>query len=129
SDELLACTQASAGVVVNEYEWELLRARIGLPVQELTQRIPMVIVTEGERGVTVYTASEPLRLKACKPDRVVNPTGAGDAFRAGVLTGISKGWPLVSSLQLGQAVASFVVEQEGTLLDTLDLDEMRNRVE
>lgn len=127
AEELIASAQKSSGVIVNSYEWELLLQRSGLSSELFLETVPMLMVTEGDEGVTIYTAADTVHIPACRADRVVNPTGAGDAFRAGVLTGIAKGWPVKTCAQLGAAVASFVVEQEGTLLDTLDLDEVRQR--
>ena len=63
----------------------------------------------------------------CIADVVVNPTGAGDAFRAGLLTGLSQCWSLAQACQLGAALGSFVVEQEGALLDRISLDAVWRR--
>jgi adenosine kinase len=129
ADELFASAKSSAGIVCNGYEWDLFQTRLSLPIEGLLEEVPIAIVTEGEEGVTLYTAEKTIRLPACKPDRVVNPTGAGDAFRAGVLTGIANGWSLKEGVMLGQALASFVVEIEGTLIEKIDLDAVWGRAE
>ncbi|TSC58914.1 MAG: adenosine kinase [Candidatus Peregrinibacteria bacterium Greene0416_19] len=130
SDELLAAVKGSAGVIANAYEWSLLSAKIGLSTGALLELAPMLIVTQGEEGVTIYRRKEPaIVLRACPPQRFVNPTGAGDAFRAGLLTGLLTGWSLEHCGMLGASIASFVVEQEGTLLDFLDVNDVLGRAE
>lgn len=126
-DELLVCARGSAGVVMNEYEWGIFCDKIRIPTDEFLTQIPVAVVTLGEEGVALHSAAGTVELPACTAERVVNPTGAGDGFRAGLLTGIALGWSLQQSAQLGASVGSFIVEHEGTLLDTLDLDEVRER--
>ncbi|MEK7591702.1 MAG: carbohydrate kinase family protein [Patescibacteria group bacterium] len=126
-DELLASMRASAGMIMNEYEWSLLTEKTGLPEEELTRTVPFLIVTRGEYGFSFFADSEMSVVLACPADRVVNPTGAGDALRAGILTGLAAGWPLLDGARLGASLASFVVEQEGTLLDSIDVEEVWER--
>ena len=66
-------------------------------------------------------------ITACKPEKIVNPTGAGDAFRAGLLFGLEKRWNLTDCCRLGAAMGSMVVEIEGTLLENLDREEVWER--
>ena len=133
-DELRAGITASTGVICNAYEWDLLQKRTDWNVKELLKHADYLIVTKGEEGVDLYEtgkggkgSSECTSIAACAADRVVNPTGAGDAFRAGLLHGLSHGSDLLHACRLGASTASFVVEIEGTLLDTLDLDALRER--
>ena len=126
-DELKSSALASAGVITNEFEWEMLSEKTGCSVSDLLVSAPFVIVTRGENGMSLYTKEGEQKIVACTADKVVNPTGAGDALRAGLLTGIAHQWSLVDSSRLGAALASFVVEQEGTLLDAIDMDEMHER--
>ncbi|HLD71386.1 MAG TPA: carbohydrate kinase family protein [Candidatus Peribacteraceae bacterium] len=126
-DELKSSALASAGVITNEFEWEMLSEKTGCAVSDLLVSTPFVIVTRGEQGLSLYTKEGEQNIVACKADKVVNPTGAGDALRAGLLTGMAHQWSLVDSARLGAALASFVVEQEGTLLESLDIDELQER--
>jgi adenosine kinase len=129
ADELKRLTKMGTGVIVNDYEWSLLREALKVDEHTMFELTPVVIVTHGEKGVTMFSREGALTLKPCRPDRVVDPTGAGDAFRGGLLFGLSSGWPIVSCCQLGAAMGSKAVEQEGTLMDSLDLDEVWTRVE
>ncbi len=127
-EDLLAAIRVSKGLVCNAYEWSLLSEKTGLSTDGVLAQAEYLIVTHGGEGLTVYTRDGEHVLPACKADKIVNPTGAGDAFRAGVLAGLTGGKSLVDACKTGAALASFVVEQEGTLLDSLDTDELEARI-
>ncbi len=128
-DELLSAVRASAGVVVNAYEFGMLADTLKLSTEEILKHTPFLIVTHGEEGLTLTTKKKSEVIPACPAERLVNPTGAGDALRAGLLTGLAAKWPLRECARLGASVASFVVEHEGTLLDYLDINDVLTRAE
>lgn len=82
--------------------------------QELLRPVEAVVVTRGARGSVVVTREGKIRIPAVRPRRVVEITGAGDAYRAGFYAGLAHGYDLRRCGLLGSAVASFVVEQKGT---------------
>ncbi len=127
-DELRRSIAASAGLVANEYEWGLIAGRLNLSPEEALALTPAVFVTRGERGAVAYTRDGTFEVPACIPRRVLNPTGAGDAFRAGLLVGLTSKWNMEHSLRLAAAMGSFAVETEGTLMESLDLGEVQKRV-
>jgi len=129
SDALGRAIEGSRGLVVNEYEWGLVKDKLGCTEENIQMLTPLLVVTRGEAGVTVFDESGGITVGACTADKVINPTGAGDAFRAGLLTGLKNEWTVEESVQLGSALGSFAVEQEGTLLDSLDIDQVRLRAE
>lgn len=129
ADELMRLTRMGCGVIVNDYEWSLLKDALNVSEKNVKDMVPLAIVTHGEKGVTVLSKEGEMGLKACKPDRIIDPTGAGDAFRGGLLFGLSQGWNVRSACQLGAAMGSKAVSQEGTLMDTLDVEEVRARAE
>jgi len=128
-DELLQGVKGSAAVVVNEYEWGLMQKKLNCTEENIQTLTPILIITRGEHGVTAFTESGAETIGPCIAEKVVNPTGAGDALRAGLLVGMSAGWSLRDSLRLGAAMGSFAVEIEGTLLDSLDKEAVFSRVE
>lgn len=129
AQELQHITSIATGLVLNAYEWSLFSDISTLSISDALELTDFLIITMGETGLAVHTSEAKHTIPACRPTTVVNPTGAGDALRAGLLTGLSHGWSLEDSARLGASVASFVVEQEGALLDSLDVKEVRSRAE
>lgn len=126
-DELREAMDLSAGAWLNEYEAQLLLSRLGTSAEALVRPGTFVIITHGEKGFTVYEHGKKTTLPCCKAQRVADPTGAGDAFRSGFVAGWILGWDLPTSGKLGAALASFVVEQEGAMVETLSIDELYHR--
>ncbi|MEK7563124.1 MAG: carbohydrate kinase family protein [Patescibacteria group bacterium] len=133
ADELRSAIGASRGVICNAYEWSVLSERTRMQAEDILRTAEFLIVTLGDKGVELHRKdskdSEDSKevIAACEPERVVNPTGAGDAFRAGLLFGLEKKWDLADCCRLGAAMGSFVVEIEGTLLEDLDREEVWER--
>jgi adenosine kinase len=126
-DEFRAAVAASNGLIVNAYEWALATARLEWDAAKVVEACGLLVVTQGENGATLQTRKEVVPVKACPPDKLVNPVGAGDAFRAGLLLGLAKKWSLQNAGRLGAVLGSLVVAQEGALLESLDLDVVRSK--
>ncbi len=126
-DELRSAVQASKGLVVNEYEWQLASGKLGWKEADIVSSCGMLVVTLGEKGLKIITKNETVDIPSCKPDNVVNPTGAGDAVRAGLLIGLSSGWSLTDTGRLSAILGCLLVEQEGTLLNALDTETVQAR--
>ncbi len=124
SDELHRAVKGSAGVVLNEYEWSLFSKVLNCTEENIQSHTPLLVITRGEHGVTYFNADGARNVASCKPDQIINPTGAGDAFRAGLLTGLSSGWDILDCVRLGASMGSFAVESEGTLMDQLDVEQV-----
>ncbi|MDR2611700.1 MAG: carbohydrate kinase family protein [Deltaproteobacteria bacterium] len=127
-DELLGMLDGALMLVVNEYELNLFLEKTGLPEEGLFRYTQTVLVTLGDRGSRLATPRGSQHVLPVPPTRVVNPTGAGDAYRAGVLKGLAAGLPVLSACRLGSAVASFCVEAPGTQEHRFTLDEALDRV-
>ncbi len=103
-------------LLVNEYELELLCKRTGLSEAEIYAQVPATIVTLGDKGCRIHGSmvqGEVIKVSAVTA-KAVDPTGAGDAFRAGFLYGYVRNWPLVQCAQLGATTAAYAVESHGT---------------
>jgi adenosine kinase len=111
--EILQMLELSEALFVNDYEFNLLLDICDIPQKELFARVPLVFVTHGDKGVNWYEKSVGKFLPAV-PAQLVDPTGAGDAFRAGVLAGIKKGLPLENSVQVGAILGAACVEYNKT---------------
>jgi adenosine kinase len=99
-DDLLAMIDAASYVAVNDYEGRLLVDKTGRGLEELARMVDALIVTKGASGSTIYARGQRHEIPAVKPAAVVDPTGCGDAYRAGLLYGIAAGrdWPATGRL-------------------------------
>ncbi len=111
---LIHCIEGSMIMVSNDYELELIMSKTGLDKKELLQRTNTIITTLGELGSRVCTSDCEINIPAVKPNKVVDPTGAGDAYRAGLLEGLIQGRDIEQSAKMGSVCASFAVECYGT---------------
>lgn len=99
----------------NEHEVaQAMRYMKAASVRDLLRPVEAVIMTRGARGSVIVTADGKTAVPAVRPRRVVEITGAGDAYRAGFYAGLSRGYDLRRCGILGSAVASFVIEEKGT---------------
>jgi adenosine kinase len=114
-ENLKAGVEAAELVLVNDYETDLLCKKTGLSETDLTATVPVLVTTLGEQGSIIRGAQvgETIQITAAKPAAVVDPTGAGDAYRAGFLYGYLRKWELRKCGQLASVVASFALEQHG----------------
>jgi len=90
--ELLEMIDAATYLAVNDYEGRLLAERTGIPLAEIARRVEAVIETLGGDGSRIHAGGRTLTIPAVAPEAVVDPTGCGDAYRAGLLFGIGHGW-------------------------------------
>jgi adenosine kinase len=111
---LLAGVQHARVVFGNEYEMELLQRKIGLEIAEWLSSGLIVVTTKGENGSEVQVGKNKFEIPAVKDVKVADPTGAGDAYRAGFLTGLMRGEIEVRCAQMGSVLASFALESIGT---------------
>lgn len=118
-EDLLAGVEAAEIVIVNEYENGVLLQKTGLTAEELQAKVPVLIVTHGKNGSIISGSkfAEPLKIEPAVPDKIADPTGAGDAYRAGFLYGYLRQSDSRICGRLGSVVASFVLEQAGPQAD------------
>ncbi|MCL6620703.1 MAG: carbohydrate kinase family protein [Syntrophobacterales bacterium] len=126
-EELREMVTGALALIVNDYEEELFQQKTGLTTPQLLQLTPTLIVTRGDQGSEVVQGGKRQRLPAVPPRQVVDPTGAGDAYRAGLIKGLISGLPWPEAAQLGAAVASFAVEKAGTQEHRFTLTEVAER--
>jgi adenosine kinase len=99
-DELKHFIDLATYVAVNDYEAELLMERTGLSLDGISARLSALIVTKGELGAEIYSKGERIDIPCVTAERVIDPTGCGDAFRAGLMYGLTNGmdWPTTGRL-------------------------------
>ncbi len=98
---------------VNEYEFELLLRATKLSQEEILKNVSFMVVTLGAKGATVYSESKKHHIAVFPTDQIADPTGVGDAFRGGFLTGYSCGMDWVTCGQMGSLAAAYCLEQRG----------------
>ncbi len=100
-------------VAVNDYEAELLTERTNLPLDQIAKRVKALIVTRGEQGAEIFTDGQRIDIPCVKADKVVDPTGCGDAFRAGLLYGITSGMDWVTTGRLASLMGAIKIASQG----------------
>ena len=98
----------------NDYELQLIMNATGLSKEEILSGVGMIITTLGEDGSLITTDDAEYRIPAAKAKEVKDPTGAGDAYRSGLLKGLSMGKDIVTAAQIGAVAAVYAVEKNGT---------------
>src|SRR3989338_7169929 len=111
----------------SDYEYELIKQKTGWAQEDLLQRVPTIVVTYGAKGSDIITAAGTTHMNAFPPQALVDPTGAGDAYRAGYMKGMIVGFTPESCAKLASAVASFVVEVYGTQTHRFSIDDIKDR--
>ena len=110
-------TQAIEGcriLITNDYELELIISKTGLKKAALLKLANTIIVTQGELGSLVSTLDGEIKIPAVKTKKAVDPTGAGDAYRGGLISGLAHGKSIRDCAKMGSVCASFCVECYGT---------------
>ncbi|BAU50137.1 sugar kinase [Sulfurifustis variabilis] len=113
-DELKTFVRQARWVTVNDYEAQLLRERTQRSIEELARDCEAIVVTLGAKGSQVYTDGEVIEVPAATPRSVKDPTGCGDAYRAGLLYGLMQGldWPTTG--RIASLMGALKVEHYGT---------------
>jgi len=103
------------GFIANSYEVKLLCSRLKINKQDLNKKVEIFIETLGKNGSKVFTRGEgEIKIPAVKPQKVVDPTGCGDAYRGGFLAGLAKGMSVTEACKMGSLVSTYKIETQGT---------------
>lgn len=112
-DELLHFLDLATYVAVNDYEASLLTERTGLSLEQLAQRVRALVVTRGELGAEIHVDGDCIDIPAVPPSRIVDPTGCGDAFRAGMLYGLTHDMDWPTTGRLSSLMGSIKIAHQG----------------
>jgi len=113
-EELARFVGQATWVTVNDYEWQLLQQKTGWNVGELTQRVAALIVTRGAAGSVIHTRDGELAIPSAPAAAVVDPTGCGDAYRAGLIHGLLHGLDWPSTGHIASLMGAIKIESRGT---------------
>ncbi len=122
-EQLRRCIDGAYLLVINKYESEIICKKVGIESHELREMVDVLIITQGKHGSEIYTEGTIRHVDIFPTDDILDPTGVGDAYRAGLLRGIAAGLPLELSAQMGSLSAAYVLEQVGTQNHTFTIDE------
>jgi adenosine kinase len=111
--ELLELTALASYLAVNDYEAEMLAQRTGMSLAQLAERVQALIVTKGSAGATIYNAGKQLEIPVVRAAALIDPTGCGDAFRAGLLYGINQGMDWKTTGNLASLMGSIKIAHQG----------------
>lgn len=111
--ELRHFIELATYVAVNDYEAELLTERTGMTLDQIARQVSALVVTRGELGAEIFTDSQRIDIPCVAPDRIIDPTGCGDAFRAGMLFGLTNGLDWASTGRLASLMGSIKIAHQG----------------
>jgi adenosine kinase len=113
-DELRALIAKASWVAVNDYEGQMLQERTGWSEQEIAAQVEALIVTRGAQGSTIYAAGEQLDIPVVEATAIKDPTGCGDAYRAGLLYGLLNGLSWADTGRLAAVLGALKIASLGT---------------
>ncbi|HXI48435.1 MAG TPA: carbohydrate kinase family protein [Steroidobacteraceae bacterium] len=112
-DELKTFIRQARWVAVNDYEWGMLQQKTGLTVAEVAAQVEALIVTKGAEGSIIYAEGRTMAIPAAKPKAVVDPTGCGDAYRAGLIHGLLRGLDWETIGRTASLMGAIKIESRG----------------
>ena len=127
--DLARCIGQSDLLVSNDYELELIKRLTGLATQRLLGMVDVMVTTRAEHGCEVVTRDGVTYIPAIPTENVVDPTGAGDAFRGGLIKGLVQGYPVERAAIMGTVCAHYVVQSHGTQEYRFTLEEFTATLE
>ena len=128
-EELRRSVPGARFLMVNEYELAIIMKKTGWSESDILDRVGCLVVTRGAAGSTITSDGESVHIPAAVPDRIVEPTGAGDAYRGGFFAALSAGLPLDVAGRVGALCSTYVLEQLGTSNHRFGFDEFAERYE
>jgi adenosine kinase len=126
-EELVNFIDLSTWVCVNDYESGLLQQRTGMSPHEIAERVDALIVTLGGEGSHIYTENRRIDIPAARVRDVIDPTGCGDAYRAGLLYGLMHTIDWETTGRIAALMGAIKIEHHGTQNHSFDADEFRRR--
>ncbi|NMG46045.1 carbohydrate kinase family protein [Aromatoleum toluvorans] len=112
-EELLHCLNLATYCTVNDYEARMLCERTGRSLEQLAGSVEALVVTLGPEGSRIYAGGECVEIPCVAADEVVDPTGCGDAYRAGLLYGIAEGYDWLKTGRLASLLGSIKIASRG----------------
>ncbi len=125
--ELVKFIDQASWVTLNDYESELMQDRTGLSLNEIAERVDALIVTLGAQGSKIYTQGQCHDIPSAKPKALLDPTGCGDAYRAGLLYGLMNGYDWEVTGRIASLLGAIKIEHNGTQNHSFNMSEFKAR--
>ncbi len=125
--ELRRFIAQSTWVTVNDYEWQMMRQVTGYSERDVAQRVQALIVTRGGEGSVIYSGEEETRIPVAPAADLNDPTGCGDAYRAGILFGLMNDMDWATTGRVAAVMGSIKIEHHGTQNHRFDRSEFEQR--
>src|SRR5262245_5963805 len=116
-------------VAMNEYEWQMLQQKTGWTLRDVVTQVDALIVTLGSQGSTIHTRDDAITIPCATPKAVVDPTGCGDAYRAGILHGLLHGLDWKTTGQIASLLGAIKIETRGPQNHSFTRAEFAKRLE
>jgi adenosine kinase len=127
--EIRQLLEGAKFLFTNDYEWGLVTTKTGWTHEEILAKVDVWVVTHGAKGSVIHRSGhEDLAVPVAQEMRIADPTGVGDAFRAGFLTGVTWGLGLERCAQVGSLMATYVLETVGTQEYELEREDFLKRL-
>lgn len=125
--QLKLLASGSKAVILNDYELQLFLERARISKKELSDLTEYLIITLGKKGSEIYHQGKKYKIPSAKPKKDLDPTGAGDAYRAGIIKGLLYNYPVEKMGKIAALMAVYTVELYGTQTHSFNLSEFRKR--
>jgi adenosine kinase len=112
--DLKRFVEQATWVAVNDYEWQMIQQKTGWTESDVTQLAEALIVTRGPEGSVIHTKGGPIEIPCARPGAVVDPTGCGDAYRAGLIHGLLHGLDWKATGRIASLMGAIKIEALGT---------------
>ena len=126
--DLKRFVEQATWVAVNDYEWQLIQQKTGWTESDVTQLAEALIVTRGADGSIIHTKGGPIEIPCVKPEAIVDPTGCGDAYRAGLIHGLLHGLDWQTTGRIASLMGTIKIEALGTQNHTFSPAEFQHRL-
>ena len=124
-EELLAFVEQATYVAVNDYEGRMLEERTGRKLEEMARKLKALVLTRGAEGSVIHTNGQRIEIPCVRATEVVDPTGCGDAYRAGLLYGLAAGFDWPKTGRLAALMGAIKIASRGGQNHSISLDEIK----
>ena len=126
-DELRQFIDQATWLAVNDYEWSLIEDKTSMSLQEAISKVKALIVTKGGEGSTIYAEGKEFGIEAAKPEALLDPTGCGDAYRAGLLYGLTNDMDWDTTARIASLMGAYKIEKAGTQNHSFEMSDFEAR--